>query len=566
MPQSLTAELIDSSWTGAGWRVRTTRLVCWMTFALSLLPALVVVSQGYSRMQQVAIATLGLMLAAIFYRRAPRLAALAPVAYFYGFGAMLIFDNAYSAPAAALCLALGMSLLAVFWGSRGLVTGVLVTAAIMLLSGAHLFGGDNSGVRTLDQHLYEWSEENFTRASIIALSLIAALGSTIAIIVTRQERVLAMLKQENDERLEAERAFQQAQRTAMVAQVTSGLAHNFGNALTVITSWAELLDRHPNDAELSRRGIQDVRKAAKQASGVAQQIMALGKDRIREPETVNLSQEVMSQIGLLRTVLPSAISIREKIQPELYVLSDKTELQQGLLNLVLNARDAIGEHGNIDITAFRSDDDSVVLEVRDDGEGMPAAVLNRIFEPFFTTKGERGTGLGLATLQRSMQAVNGDVSVKSSPGQGSVFRLTFPSNTADPEVEETYRHDIIDVPRRGRILVVDDEDMVRDVITLGLSNAGYEVVEAEDIPSGIRRLEDRDIDMLLTDAVMPGGKLVDLVSAFRREHPGKPVIVCSGYMPEEVLADLSQDKEIEFVQKPMDLRALTEKVDSLLTD
>ncbi|MEM1175227.1 MAG: ATP-binding protein [Pseudomonadota bacterium] len=536
-----------------------------MTFALSLLPALVAMSQGYSRTQQVAIATFALLLAAIFYRRAPRLAAIAPVAYFFSFGTVLLFDNAFSAPAAVLCLALGMSLLAVFWGLRGLVAGVLVTAAIMLFAGIHLFVGDDAGVRTLDLHLYEWSESNFTRASLITLSLIAALGSTIAIIVTRQERVLAMLKRENDERLEAERAFQQAQRSAMVAQVTSGLAHNFGNALTVITSWAELLDRHPDDAELSRRGIQDVRKAAKQASGVAQQIMALGKDRIREPETVNLSNEVVSQIRLLRTVLPSAIGIRENIQPDLFVLSDRTELQQGLLNLVLNARDAISDHGFIDIAAFLSEDDSVILEVKDNGEGMPDHVLARIFEPFFTTKGERGTGLGLATLQRSMQAANGEVSVDSLPGHGTVFRLQFPSISAIPIHEETHRHEFDEVPRKGRILVVDDEEMVRNVIALGLRNAGYDVQEARDVPSGILCLDDPGIELLLTDAVMPGGKLVDLVSAFRQQHPGKPIIVCSGYMPEDVLADLASDPEIEFAQKPMDLRALTEKVDAALT-
>lgn len=555
----------DESWSEDSWRTRAaSRLTLFsvIVFALSLAVPL---WQGMSRAGFYALLCLPAVIAIFVPARQSRWRAICLISSWVLIALGVGLDFGLVLPAAPLAMAVYAALLAVFFGSRGIIVAVGLTVAIIGVGWfAQWQWSAPFALQSDAQMLDPTRPANLMRISIVALCAVVMIASAVSYVVRQQERALELLKEETRERLSAERAFQEAQKTELVAQITSGLAHNFGNALTVITTWAELIRRNPDDRDYLRKGMDDVSAAALQAASIARQIMVLGKNYFRNPEPVDLGEEVEQQVSLARTLLPTSVRIQCELENDALIEIDRSEIQQGILNLLLNARDAVGDIGEIHVRLW-SADGIVYLSVADNGCGMSETVRQRIFDPFFTTKGLDGTGLGLASLKQSLEAADGKISVETDTGKGATFTMSFPALPQDqgPGLDANAKHRA--APTVAKILLVDDEDMVRDVIAMALRNFGHEVVTAVDIQDGIRVIEETsDIEMMITDAVMPGGDLNDLIATFKTRFPRRPLMVCSGYMRDDVARKIEGDREVDFMQKPVDFDELRQRIDELL--
>ncbi len=557
-----TRETVD--WSVDSWRARAVWHFNWGTVALTTLPIVFALLQGSTRSLYFLL-YLGFLLALTGFRfRYPRSRAIAIAVFWYAVSIVTLHDAALTVPTGALALAIATCLLGVLWGWRGFVVAVLLLLLVLVGSGVNIFYLRIGSPVSVDTMLWDPSAANYLRGAVFSAVQILVLALSVSYIARRQARALELLQRENRERQRAELAFQEAQRSELVSRITGGLAHNFGNALTVITTWTELLQRHPDNKAYVERAAVDMSEAARQATQVSKQVMTLSKNYVRRPEVYDVADALEPQINLLKTLLPANIAFNAEIEKGHYILVDRGELQQALLNLVLNSRDAIEGEGNIDINVVRDGED-ICLEVSDTGSGIEPMLIERIFEPFFSTKGAEGTGLGLASVRRSVENAGGRVDVVSQPGVGSTFSLFFEGQEAPESAPDiTDSHALDEQPGRN-IIVADDEEIVLRALVAALEEAGHTTHKASDIRQAIELIQSStDIDLLVTDAIMPGGNVTDLIDAFTKRFPDAPVLVCSGYVEEDVLArDLSAGA-FEFLQKPVSSSTLRNKVRSLL--
>jgi len=556
----------DIDWGVDSWRARAVWHFNWGTVALPLLPILFAIWQGYSRGGLFLAMLLVLLGLAALGFRYPRERAVAIAIFWYSVGLLTLHDAGFTVPTGALSLGIATALLGVLWGTAGLVTGILIMFTIIIGVGLNIFYFGMFEPFTANADLWQATPQNFLRSSIFSVVQILVLSLSVSYIARQQNRALQALKKENAERERAELAFLEAQRSELVTRLTSALAHNFGNALTVITTWTELLQRYPDRKDYVERGAKDMSEASRQATQLSRQVMSLSRHHVRNAEVIETAETLSSQIGLLRTLVPATIELTDDLSTGHFIRVDPYELQQALLNLVLNARDAIDGAGTIAIRTRRRGD-HVVLEVEDSGAGIDPMIIDRIFEPFFSTKGAEGTGLGLASVRQAVESAGGRIDVESHPGHGSTFRLIFDA-AKEPLLDdhETSRFDTI-VETPANIIVADDEAIVLRALVTALQESGHNVLSAPNVADAIALAEQQDdIDMLVTDAIMPGGVVTDLIEAFRRRFPDAPVLVCSGYVEEEVLARNVKAGEFAFLQKPVSSTMLRAKVRELLGD
>ena len=553
-----------ADWGINSWRARAVWHFNWGTVALTTLPIVFSLLQGSTRSAGF-LAYLAFLLALTVFRyRYPQPRAIAVAVFWYAVSLVTLHDAALTVPTGALSLAIATCLLGVLWGWRGMLVSMLLLAAVLVGSGLNLFYFKLGAPLNVDTQLWEPTLDNYIRGALFSAVQVLLLALSVSYIARRQAAALELAQKENRERERAELAFQEAQRSELVSRITGGLAHNFGNALTVITTWTELLQRHPDNKAYVERAATDMSEAARQATQVSKQVMTLSKNYVRRPDVYDVADALEPQINLLSTLLPANITFTAEIEQGHFIFVDRGELQQALLNLVLNSRDAIDGEGRIDIKVVRDGED-ICLEVSDTGSGIDPTLIERIFEPFFSTKGAEGTGLGLASVRRSVEDAGGRVDVVSQPGVGSTFSLFFKAQEAPESVPETTdSHELEDQPGRN-IIVADDEEIVLRALVAALEEAGHTTHQASDIRQAIEIVKaSKDIDLLVTDAIMPGGSVTDLISAFTERYPDAPVLVCSGYVEEDVLArDLSAG-EFEFLQKPVSSSTLRNKVRSLL--
>ncbi len=553
-----------ADWGVDSWRARAVWYFNWGTVVLTTLPITFALFQGSTRSLYFLIYLAFLLGLTAFRFRYPRSRAIAIAIFWYAVSIVTLHDAALTVPTSALSLAIATCLLGVLWGLRGVFVSVVLLVAVLVGSGLNIFYFRLLSPVTLDTLLWDPTPDNYTRGAIFSAVQILVLALSVSYIARRQAKALELLQQENQERQRAELAFQEAQRSELVSRITGGLAHNFGNALTVITTWTELLQRNPDNKAYVERAAADMSEAARQATQVSKQVMTLSKNYVRRPEIYDVADALEPQINLLKTLLPANITFEANIEPGHYIRVDRGELQQALLNLVLNSRDAIDGEGRIAIRVVR-DGDRLCLEVSDNGSGIDPLLLERIFEPFFSTKGAEGTGLGLASVRRSVENAGGQVDVVSQQGVGSTFSLFFEAQEAPESATEfTDSFELDDEPGRN-IIVADDEEIVLRALVAALEEAGHTTFKASDIREAIELIKSSsDIDLLVTDAIMPGGNVTDLIATFTEQFPDAPVLVCSGYVEEDVLArDLSAGA-FEFLQKPVSSSTLRNKVRSLL--
>jgi PAS domain S-box-containing protein len=380
------------------------------------------------------------------------------------------------------------------------------------------------------------------------------------------------------EREVLEAQLRHAQKMEAVGQLAGGIAHDFNNLLTVITSYSGmLLSEHGHDEAL-RADVAEIELAAVRAAALTRQLLAFSRKQVLQPKYLDVNQVVQDLEKLLRRLIREDIELVTVLASELApVYADLGQLEQVIVNLVVNARDALPEGGRIEIATFAVDLDDdftasdspvtpgphVMLAVSDDGCGMDSATLARVYEPFFTTKaGGRGTGLGLATVKSIIQRSSGHVWCYSEPGRGTTFKIYLPSAAEAPAVAPAIEVAKKPSPGTETILLVEDEDHVRTVATRILRRNGYTVLEARTGPEALRLWHDhaREIDLVVTDMVMPGMGGRELSNHVRLERPDMPLLFMSGYTEDGAFQRGVLEPGETYLEKPFGEDRLTRLV------
>jgi PAS domain S-box-containing protein len=372
---------------------------------------------------------------------------------------------------------------------------------------------------------------------------------------------------EEEQRRKLEEQYRQSQKMEAVGRLAGGVAHDFNNLLTVINGCAELLADQSSLADSARELTGEIRRAGEQAASLTKQLLAFGRRQIVAPTVLDLNDVVRDVEKMLRRLIGEHIELGVTLDPRpARVKADPGNLVQVLLNLAVNARDAMPRGGTLGVRTAVTDS-AVVLTVADTGTGMDAATKARIFEPFFTTKraGE-GTGLGLATAHTIVQQAGGSIAVESEPGQGTTFRIVLPlcADRLPGKVTGFMRR--ADVSPREAVLLVEDEDLVRSLAKRVLEGKGYRVFTAQ---CGAEALDlfptlPARVDLVVTDVVMPGMGGRELAERLREHQPGLRVLFMSGYTADEILRQGIEAEAVWFIQKPFAPDGLARKVREVL--
>ncbi|MCB9422285.1 MAG: PAS domain S-box protein [Ardenticatenaceae bacterium] len=379
-----------------------------------------------------------------------------------------------------------------------------------------------------------------------------------------------------------EEQLRQAQKMESIGRLAGGVAHDFNNQLTIIKLYSDLIRSAmaKDDPLLSK--LEQIRQASDHAAGLTGQLLAFSRKQILQPVTLNLNQKVAQLQKMLSRLIGEDILLSTNLAPDLWsVTADPGQIEQIIMNLIVNARDAMPTGGMVTIeTANRVVDEvmneahfdippgpCVMLAITDTGHGMDEATRRQIFEPFFTTKpAGRGTGLGLATVYGIVKQSGGAIFVYSEPGQGSTFKIYLPAGSTVVQ-EEFADQEEVDLPLGDEtILLVEDDETLRELVRDTLEEFGYTVLESVDVGEALTLAEQNlsRIDLLLTDVVMPqmsGRELADQIVAQRSEIK---VVFMSGYMDDAVVRHGLLAAKVNFLPKPFTRSELTSKVRAVL--
>jgi two-component system cell cycle sensor histidine kinase/response regulator CckA len=417
----------------------------------------------------------------------------------------------------------------------------------------------------------EWKRKD---AKIITVRLIGRRSRD----ARRHSDCVELMVEDVTERIALEKQLRQVQKFEAIGQLAGGIAHDFNNMIGAVLGWAEIgLDETEPEARLHRH-FDKIRHQAIRAAALTRQLLAFARRQILEPRNLDLNQNVAETLSLLEKVIGSDIEIKTKLAPNLtLVRADPTQVDQVLMNLCINARDAMPEGGRLIIETSNATFDEkycaaqtfarpgryAVLAVTDTGTGMDAATLDRIFEPFFTTKElGKGTGLGLATVYGIVRQHGGFLHVYSEVGSGTTFRIYLP---VTPGTEKAAA--IVEESRDVRggsetILIAEDHEGLRELARETLANLGYEILIACDGEEAVRLFQaNRDrVDLLLLDVVMPKINGPEAYARISAERAGVAVVFATGYSPEMALLQNAQERGLTILQKPYVPRDLARRV------
>jgi signal transduction histidine kinase len=375
----------------------------------------------------------------------------------------------------------------------------------------------------------------------------------------------------------------QSQKLEAVGRLAGGISHDFNNLLTVILGYSDIMKRNMQEGHPLRRNVEEIVRASERAASLTRQLLAFSRKQVMQPKVVDLNTVVTDLEKMLRRMIGEDVELRVSLHGELgNIKADPVQLEQVLMNLVVNARDAMPRGGKLSIEtsniyldeAYAREHlsvvpgDYVMLAISDTGCGMDEETRLHIFEPFFTTKEQgKGTGLGLSMVYGIVRQSGGNIWVYSEEGRGTTFKIYFPRIAADAE-DYKRSAQMCDVPRGAEtILLVEDAELVRNLARQVLESAGYRVLEAASAEAAIDLCErsngDR-IDLLLTDVVMPGMSGNEMSRILLSKQPGMPVLYMSGYTDDAIVQHGVLEAGINFLQKPFTPGALALKVREVL--
>ena len=381
--------------------------------------------------------------------------------------------------------------------------------------------------------------------------------------------------------------FAQSQKMQAVGQLAGGMAHDFNNILTAIIGFSDLLLTRHKPADPSFRDIMNIKQSANRAANLVRQLLAFSRRQTLLPEILSLN-DVLSDLGhLLGRLIGEKIELRITYQRDLWpVKADINQFEQVIVNLAVNARDAMPEGGRLTIrtanvtigdgeghkSAIAPPGDYGLCEIADSGTGMPQDVVDKIYEPFFSTKDVgKGTGLGLSTVYGIIRQTGGLIFCDSEIGKGTTFRIYLPRHRPETAERERAREDRretepTDLTGKGTILLVEDEEAVRMFAVRALSQRGYTVLGAECGTAALKRIDEHDgpIDLVISDVIMPEMDGPALLRALRQKGVAAKMIFISGYAEEAFSKDLSDSDPFGFLPKPFTLKQLAAAVKQAL--
>ena len=377
------------------------------------------------------------------------------------------------------------------------------------------------------------------------------------------------------ERKRIEEQYLQARKMESVGRLAGGVAHDFNNLLTVIISYSDvLLDRFML-SDPSRRPMQEIRKAADQAADLTKKLLAFSRKQLVQPGPVNLNLIVNESERMLQRLIGEDVELSTRLEPDLgYVVADPGQLHQVLMNLIVNARDAMPQGGRIivetrNVEAETDPAAAIYLGVTDFGTGMSDEIKQHLFEPFFTTKDPgKGTGLGLATVYGIVQQIGGRIEVASELGKGTTFHIYLPRVAAPVLKAPVDRVANVELTGSETVIVVEDQEAVRELATTVLRRYGYRVLEASNGPDAIALSEryPNIIHLLVTDIIMP---LMDgrvLAEKLKGVRPEMKVLYVSGYSEEKLGRSRAMDPDLAYLPKPFTPELLGAKVREILAE
>ena len=421
--------------------------------------------------------------------------------------------------------------------------------------------------------------------ALAAVALLALLTFVFYLARANQRLVRAMAETEraNAERARVEQRLREAQRMEAIGQLTGGVAHDFNNLLQVILGNLELLEPALGDNPDGRRRLASAVHGAERAAQLTRQLLAFARRQPLSAQVINLSNLIGEMTEILRRTLGEGVEVSTRVTPDLWnTLADPAQVESAILNLAINARDAMPDGGRLTIDAGNTSleladletaggvgpGDFVRVAVTDTGEGMTSETRERAFEPFFSTKSDgKGSGLGLSMVYGFVRQSKGHIRLDSAPGRGTTVTLFLP-RSRDVRPSEVRAAPDADPASNETILVVEDDANVRFTVVTILGTLGYRCLEAGDAASAVALVEaGAEADLVFTDVSMPGPmKTRDMADRLRELMPGVPILFTSGYPREEIGRDGGFDASIDVLAKPYPREALAAKVAQLLAE
>ncbi|MFG1300085.1 response regulator [Xanthobacter sp. V3C-3] len=393
---------------------------------------------------------------------------------------------------------------------------------------------------------------------------------------------IALCAIDTTEQKQLETQFAESQKLQAVGHLAGGVAHDFNNMLTAIIGYCDLLLVRHRQSDPSFPDIMQIKQNANRAAGLVRQLLAFSRRQTLRPQVIELTDVISDVTALLRRLIGERITLEVQHARELWpVKVDVNQFEQVIINLAVNARDAMPDGGTLTLSTANvaaeacaaygqrlPEGDYVLVEVTDTGTGIPPEIMGKIFEPFFSTKEVgKGTGLGLSTVYGIVQQTGGTILAESELGHGTTFRVFLPRHQATQEAEEEAPPPAEPEPRsadltgQGRVLLVEDEDAVRAFASRALANRGYEVLTAA---SGVEALEVMEtagkVDLVVSDVVMPEMDGPTLLRELRARDPSLKVIFISGYAEEAFARNLPPTERFSFLPKPFSLKQLVAAV------
>jgi PAS domain S-box-containing protein len=411
--------------------------------------------------------------------------------------------------------------------------------------------------------------------------IIVRLSGCAATISDEPEEVLELIAEDITDRRQLEEQLRQAQKMDAVGRLAGGVAHDFNNLLMVINGYTEVLLEQLEQGSAMHHKVQSIQQAADRAATLTRQLLAFSRKQLLELKVVDVNIVIGDMERLLRPLIGENIELVTRLSPETgHTRADAGQLEQVIMNLVVNAKDAMPEGGKLtvessDVTVRHSFREHrfiqpgryAVISVTDTGHGMDKETQSRIFEPFFTTKEKgKGTGLGLSTVYGIVKQSNGYVFAQSELGAGTTFYVYLPRVEDSAEELSPAQSQQSEAGGCETVLLVEDEESVRELVRLTLAARGYKVLEAENGECGLRVSESfkENIDILITDVVMPGIGGRELAKKLLALRPGISVLYLSGYTEDAVITQGAPGPSTAFLQKPFTLQNLAKKVREVL--